>query len=133
VLSRFENRVRHADLFRTADALADTAILHHRRRLRGKARRITIDMDPADDPTHGQQELAFYNGHYGNWCYLPMVTNVTFGDESEQYLVAAVLRPGNAHASKGAIGMLRRLVGKLRQAFPKARRPAQNRLPYPPE
>lgn len=70
-LSRFENRVRRADLFRMADALADTVISHHRRRLRGKARRITIDMDPTDDPTHGQQELAFYNGHYDSWCYLP--------------------------------------------------------------
>jgi len=120
-LSRFENRVRRADLFRMADALADTVIAHHRRRLRGKARRITIDMDPTDDPTHGQQELAFYNGHYDSWCYLPMVANVTFGDESEQYLVAAVLRPGNAHSSLGAIGILRRLVRKLRTAFPKAR------------
>jgi hypothetical protein len=120
-LSRFENRVRRADLFRMADALADTVISHHRRRLRGKARRITIDMDPTDDPTHGQQELAFYNGHYDSWCYLPMVANVTFGDESEQYLVAAVLRPGNVHASLGAIGILRRLVRKLRTAFPKAR------------
>lgn len=120
-LSRFENRVRRADLFRMADALADLVIAHHRRRLRGKARRITIDMDPTDDPTHGQQELAFYNGHYDSWCYLPMVTNVTFGDESEQYLVAAVLRPGNVHASQGAIGILRRLVRKLRTAFPKAR------------
>jgi hypothetical protein len=50
-----------------------------------------------------------------------MVANVSFGKESEQYLVAAVLRPGNAHASVGAIGMLRRLVAKLRIAFPKAR------------
>ncbi len=120
-LSRFENRVGRADLFRMADTLADLVIERHRRRLRGKARQITIDMDPTDDPTHGQQELAFYNGHYGNWCYLPMVANVTFGDEAEQYLVAAVLRPGNVHASKGAIGILRRLAGKLRKAFPKAR------------
>ena len=120
-LSRFENRVRRSDLFRMADTLADLVIEHHRRRLRGKARRITIDMDPTDDPTHGQQELAFYNGHYGSWCYLPMVANVSFGDESEQYLVAAVLRPGNAHGSKGAIGILRRLIEKLRRAFPKAR------------
>tara|TARA_R110002095_G_scaffold127439_1_gene110514 strand:+ start:62 stop:1435 length:1374 start_codon:yes stop_codon:yes gene_type:complete len=120
-LSRFENRVRRADLFRMADTLADLVIERHRRRLRGKVRRITIDMDPTDDPTHGQQELAFYNGHYGGWCYLPMVANLSFGDESEQYLVAAILRPGNAHASRGAIGMLRRLVAKLRQAFPKAR------------
>jgi hypothetical protein len=120
-LSRFENRVRRADLFRMADTLADLVIERHRCRLRGKAGRITIDMDPTDDPTHGQQELAFYNGHYDGWCYLPMVANVSFGDESEQYLVAAVLRPGNAHASKGAIGILRRLIAKLRKAFPKAR------------
>ena len=120
-LSRFENRVRRGDLFRMADTLADVVIERHRRRLRGKARRITIDMDPTDDPTHGQQELAFYNGHYDGWCYLPMLANVTFGDESEQYLVAAVLRPGNAHSSKGAIGILRRLIAKLRRAFPKAR------------
>jgi len=120
-LSRFENRVRRADLFRMADTLADTVLAHHRRRLRGKARRITIDMDPTDDPTHGQQEFAFYNGHYDSWCFLPMLATVSFDDEQEQYLVAAVLRPGNVHASQGALGILRRLVLKLRAAFPKAR------------
>jgi hypothetical protein len=120
-LSRFENGVRRADLFRMADTLADTVLAHHRRRLRGRARRITIDMDPTDDPTHGQQEFAFYNGHYDSWCFLPMLATVTFDDEPEQYLVAAVLRPGNVHGSKGAIGILRRLVLKLRAAFPKAR------------
>jgi hypothetical protein len=120
-LSRFENRVGRADRFRMAETLADLVIERHRRRLRGKARRITIDMDLTDDPTHGQQDLAFYNGHCGSWCYLPRVASVTFGDEAEQYLVAAVLRPGNAHASKGAIKILRRLAGKLRNASPKAR------------
>ena len=120
-LSRFENRVRRSDLYRMGDTLADLVIAHHRRRLRGKVKRITIDMDPTDDPTHGQQELAFYNGHYRSWCYLPMVANVTFGKEREQYLVAAVLRPGNAHGSRGAIAILRRLFGKLRKAFGKAR------------
>ena len=120
-LSRFENRVGRADLFRMADTLADTVLAHHRRRLRAKARRITIDMDPTDDPTHGQQEFAFYNGHYDSWCFLPMVATVSFDDEPEQYLVAAVLRPGNVNASKGALGILRRLVCKLRAAFPKAR------------
>jgi hypothetical protein len=58
-LSRFENLVRRRDLFRMGEALADLVIERHRRRLRGKTRRITIDMDPTDDPTHGQQELAF--------------------------------------------------------------------------
>lgn len=120
-LSRFENTPRRADLYRMADALADGVIERHRRRLRGKVRRITIDMDPTDDPTYGQQEFAFYNGHYRNWCYLPMVVTLTFNEEGEQYVVGVVLRPGNAPASQGTIGILRRLLAKLRQAFPKSR------------
>ena len=100
--------------------LADTVIEHHRRRLKGRATRITIDLDPTDDPTHGQQEFAFFNGHYDTWCYLPIVTTVTFNDETEQFAVAAILRPGNAHATAGARGLLRRLLAKLRAAFPTA-------------
>jgi hypothetical protein len=98
-LSRFENRPRRADLYRMTDALADTVIGHHRQRLRGKVARITVDMDPTDDPTHGQQEFAFYNAHYGNWCYLPVVVKLTFGEEAEQHVVGVVLRPGNAPAT----------------------------------
>src|SRR5260370_638647 len=70
-----------------------------------------------DDPPHGQQELTFFNGHYDSWCYLPVVATVTFGAEAEQYAVAAVLRPGNAPASLGACGLLRRLIRQLRAAF----------------
>ena len=120
-LSRFENTPRRADLYRVAEALADAVIAHHRRRLRGKAYRVTIDLDPTDDPTYGQQEFSFYNGHYRNWCYLPMVATLAFNAEAEQYAVAVVLRPGNAPASRGAVGLLRRLFTKLRCAFPKAR------------
>lgn len=100
--------------------LADTVIAHHRRRLRDRARRLTIDLDPTDDPTHGQQEFTFFNGHYDTWCYLPLVAWVTFDDEAEQYAVGALLRPGNAPASRGALGLLRRLIRKLRAAFPGA-------------
>src|SRR5216684_3514712 len=97
--------------------LADVVIEHNRKRLKGRARRITIDLDPTDDPTHGQQEFTFFNGHYDTWCYLPVVATVTFDDEAEQYAVAAVLRPGNAPASLGACGLLRRLIRQLRVAF----------------
>src|SRR5881628_2061082 len=119
-LSRFENAVGWRELLRMGHVLAETVIAHHRRRLRGRARRITIDLDPTDDPTHGQQEFTFFNGHYDTWCYLPVVATVTFDDEAEQFAVAAVLRPGNAPASRGARGLLRRLLGKLRAAFPTA-------------
>jgi hypothetical protein len=62
-LSRFENGLSRRDLVRVGQDLAQTVIAHHRRRLHGRARRITIDLDPTDDPTHGQQELSFFNGH----------------------------------------------------------------------
>ena len=116
-LSRFENAVGARELIAMGHVLADTVIEHHRRRLKGRATRITIDLDPTDDPTHGQQEFTFFNGHYDTWCYLPVVATVTFNAEAEQYAVAAVLRPGNAPASRGACGLLRRLIRRLRAAF----------------
>jgi hypothetical protein len=118
-LSRFENAVRARELQAMTHVLADTVIAQQRR-LQGRARRITIDLDPTDDPTHGQQELAFFNGHYDTWCYLPVVATVTFDDEAAQFAVAAVLRPGTAPASLGARGILRGLLRKLRAAFPAA-------------
>jgi hypothetical protein len=119
-LSRFENAANWTALRDMAHVLADTVIEHHRRRLKGRATRITIDLDPTDDPTHGQQEFTFFNGHYDTWCYLPLMATVTFNDEPLQYAVAAVLRPGNAPATRGARGVLRRLLAKLRAAFPEA-------------
>src|SRR5437867_631579 len=120
-LSRFENSVGRKELFRMAEALADTVIERHRKRLKGRARRITIDLDATDDPTHGAQQLTFFNWHYDTYCYLPMVGFLTFDQEAEQYLVTAVLRPGNAPGSAGAVGILRRLIQRLREAFPKAK------------
>ncbi|MGH7314757.1 MAG: IS1380 family transposase [Candidatus Rokuibacteriota bacterium] len=119
-LSRFENAVSARELHKMTHVLADTVIAQQRRRLRGRARRITIDLDPTDDPTHGQQEFAFFNGHYDTWCYLPVVATVTFNDEAAQFAVAAVLRPGKAPAGLGARGILRSLLRKLRAAFPAA-------------
>jgi hypothetical protein len=120
-LSRFENAVGLLALTRLGHALADLVIGQHHARLRGRARRITIDLDPTDDPTHGQQQLTFFNGHYDTWCYLPLLGFVTFDDEPEQYLVLALLRPGNSPAKLGTIGRLRTLFQKLRAAFPRAR------------
>ena len=120
-LSRFENAPDRKELFRMTEALADRVIERHGKRLHGRARRITIDMDPTDDPTHGQQQFSFFNTHYGTHCYLPVVVFLTFDDEPDQYLVAAVLRPGNVTGSCGAVGILSRLIARLGEAFPKAR------------
>jgi hypothetical protein len=120
-LSRFENAPDRKELLRMTEALAERVIERHRKRLHGRARRITIDLDPTEDPTHGAQQLSFFNRHYDSHCYLPMVCFLTFDGEAEQYLVAAVLRPGNAPGSAGALGILRRLIARVGDAFPKAR------------
>src|SRR6267378_2118421 len=68
-----------------------------------KVRRITVDLDVTDDPTHGAQQLSFFNGFYGSWCYLPLLAFLTFDHEPDQYLCAAALRPGNAPTQAGAL------------------------------
>ena len=120
-LSRFENGHGAQALYQMGRELAMAVIARHQRRLRGRARLITIDLDPTDDPTHGAQQLTFFNGHYDTWCYLPLLGFVTFDTEAEQYLCAAVLRPGNAPATREARGVLCRLLALLRHAFPTAR------------
>jgi AcrR family transcriptional regulator len=119
-LSRFENKAGPKELYRMGEALADAVIQRHAQRLRGRARRITIDLDPTEDPTHGAQQLSFFNGHYDTWCYLPVLGFVSFNDEVEQYLFTAVLRPGNAPAPRGALGILRRILELIRRCFPQA-------------
>ena len=121
-LSRFENAPRREDLYRACETLAEVVVERHRQRLRGKdVKKITIDLDPTDDPTHGGQQLSFFNGHYDSWCYLPVAGFLRFNDESDQYLFCYVLRPGNAPAKQGAIGILNRIISLLREAFPKIR------------
>src|ERR1700674_4871667 len=120
-LSRFENGVGVKELYRSGEYLAESVIRRHAKRLRHRAYRVTIDLDPTDDPTHGAQQLSFFNGHYDNWCYLPVMGFVSFNDEAEQYLCAAVLRPGNVTAAVGARGILRRLINMFSYSFPGAR------------
>lgn len=122
-LSRFENSIDFRALFQIGCTLGQHVIDYQCQRRRGKRRpkRITIDMDPTDDPTHGQQAFTFFNGHYDSWCYLPLTVFITFDDEPQQYLVGTILRPGNAPATLDASWVLRRLTEALRKAWPKVK------------
>ena len=119
-LSRFENGVGIKELYRAGEFLAESVIRRHAKRLRHRTYRVTIDLDPTDDPTHGAQQLSFFNHHYDTWCYLPVMGFVSFNDEAEQYLCAAVLRPGNVTAAQGAVAILQRLVKMIRRHIPGA-------------
>ena len=120
-ISRFENGARRTVLYRMGRELAG---VRHRASSAPPERAGAPDHDrsgPDRDQTHGAQQLTFFNGHYGGWCYLPMLGFLSFDREAEQYLCAAVLRPGKAVAADGTLGLLSRLLPLLRAAFPRAR------------
>jgi hypothetical protein len=111
-LSRFENRVSAKDLRRLSDWLLDLYLKTHP----GPRKVIVLDMDATDDPTHGKQQLSFFHGYYEEHMYHPLFVF----DGRSGFPLAAVLRPGNTHASRGALAVLKRLIKKLKKAYPGA-------------
>jgi hypothetical protein len=111
-LSRLENAVDRRACYRLAVALGE---LYLRERERdGVPTHILIDLDSTDDPTHGDQEGTAYHGYYRQHMYYPLVL---FDGDTDQ-LITAVLRPGNAHASRGVVAVLKRVVRAMRARWP---------------
>jgi hypothetical protein len=75
---------------------------------------VIIDLDPSDDPTHGQQVLSFFHGYYDQRQYFPLFAF----DGDTGFPLAAWLRPGSVHASCGVVQTLHTLVTHLRAAWP---------------
>ena len=115
-LSRFENARTPVELARMGQAMVEVAV----GQLAGNSRRVVIDVDPTDDPCHGQQQLEFFNGFYDEHCYLPLLVTVQ-GDDGRQWPTAALLRAGNAGATVGLASVLRPLVRAIRARCPRAR------------
>jgi hypothetical protein len=74
-----------------------------------------LDIDATDDPTHGQQELSFFHSYYDQRVYHPLLVF-----DGEGQLATVMLRPGRAHASRGARRVLRRLILRIKRRFPRA-------------
>lgn len=119
-LSRFETTRSGRELVALGRRL-ERFVIERLRKTHRKAKRITIDLDSTEDPTHGQQPFAFFNGYYDSWCYLPMLGFLSVDDEPMQHLFHARLRPGTARDARGTPALLRRTVQHLRKAFRKAR------------
>jgi Transposase DDE domain group 1 len=57
---------------------------------------VVLDMDSSVSPTHGEQKMSAWNGHYGCTCYHPLFLFNQFGD-----LERCALRDGNVHSADG--------------------------------
>ena len=110
-LSRFENNILatgkglkalEAMVSRSAETLL---------RRRNK-RRLVIDVDSTEDPVHGNQEGAAFNGYFEQVCHHPLFCFTNNGD-----LLSARLRPGNAPSADGVIDLISPLSNRYRSLF----------------
>ena len=109
-ISRFENWVLAKEVVMLNRFLLDHYIARVKRHKRGK-RRIIIDVDSTDDPCHGGQQLALFNGFYDQHMYHQLL----FFDGEIGELLSVRLRPGNVHGSHRMAVDLRRIVDELRR------------------
>src|SRR5262249_17547477 len=105
-MGRFETQWLAAP--KTFAALADLSgqwidLVHGRRPPRG----IVLDMDSSVSPTHGEQEMSVWNGHYACTCYRPLFVFNQFGD-----LERCALRAGNVHSADGWDDVLKPVVAR---------------------
>lgn len=116
-LSRLEHTVTEAE----CDALNAVLLDQFLTTSRPKPREIVLDFDLTVDPTHGQQEFAFFNGHYGTYCYLPLFVFARVAGEGEQFLVSAELPESHGKETEVYLATLKRLVDGMRQRWPGVR------------
>ena len=76
---------------------------------------IILDVDTTDLPLHGKQEGRFFHGYYDHYCYLPLY--VFCGE----HVLCARLREANHDASFGCLQELRRIVTRIRAAWPEVK------------
>jgi hypothetical protein len=110
--SRWENSFSTRDCYRLAEALGEVYLRERERD--GIPKRIVLDLDSTDDPTHGDQEGSAYHGYFRQHMYHPLLV---FDGQTGQF-ITAILRPGNAHTGAGALAILKRLVHRLRERWP---------------
>jgi hypothetical protein len=111
-LSRLDNALDRRACYHLAVALVQLDLRERERD--GMPTRILLDLDGTDDPTYGAQDGTAYHAYYGQHMYHPLLL---FDGDTKQ-LITAVLRPGNAHVSRGVVAILKRLLPVLKQRWP---------------
>lgn len=109
-LSRFENKADKHLIYQMCQWFVERYV----EGLDEQTGQIIIDVDGTDDPTHGYQQLSLYNGYYGQTMYHELF----FKDGNTGQVILPVLRPGNCHSNKWFVGLLKRIILKIRKKLP---------------
>jgi hypothetical protein len=112
-LSRLENAPTIRDAIRLTYALVDQWMESYPTPPDG----VVQDTDDTCDVVHGHQQLALFNAHYDERCFLP----IHVYDSATGRPVAVVLRPGKTPSGVEVRAHLRRLVRRIRTRWPLTR------------
>ncbi len=110
-MCRFENAPSRTDLYRIADVLVEAFIASYEQ----KPKAIILDIDDTCDQIHGAQQLSLFNAYHDSYCFLPI--HIYEGQTGK--LVTAILRPGKRPTGKEVVMIFKRLIEKIKGAWPR--------------
>lgn len=108
-MCRFENAPSQTILYRLGRAVFDEFIHSYSK----PPEAIIIDIDDTDDPTHGAQQLSFFNAYYDTYCYQPM--HIFEGGSGK--LITSILRPGKRPSGKEIEMILSRVFEGIKTSW----------------
>ena len=109
-MSRFENALSSCDVYRIADVLIEQFISSYAT----PPKAIVLDIDDTNDSTHGAQQLSLFNGYYDEYCYMPLF----IFEGMTGKLITSILRPGKRPTGKNIRSIIKRVIKRLRSAWP---------------
>jgi hypothetical protein len=112
-VSRWENAPTLREVVRMSYAMVDLYCASYAR----PPAAVTLDIDDTCDVVHGNQQLALFNAHYDERCFLP----IHVYDTATARPVAMLLRPGKTPTGEEIRSHLRRLVRRIRTHWPDTR------------
>jgi hypothetical protein len=74
---------------------------------------IVLDVDDTEDPVHGAQEQARYDGYYGGYCFLPLHLYEGLSGR----LITTIFKAKRFTGTQ-MLSVVKRLVKRLRHAWP---------------
>jgi Transposase DDE domain group 1 len=109
-ISRLENLPDVRALLRLGRALIEQYCASFRQ----VPQRIILDVDDTFDRVHGEQQLRLFNAYHDDYGFQPIVVF-----DGEGRFVTALLRPGKRPGGHEIRAFLRRLIGAIRENWPR--------------
>ena len=110
-MTRLENSIGRRDLVRLFNGFVEHFLDSYEK----APRYICIDLDPTPNRVYGGQQLGLFNAHCDDYCLMPF--HVYEGLTGR--LIATIVRPGQTPSKEEILGLLRRIVRRIRKRFPK--------------